>query len=207
MESIDRVSCAGRANVNSFSPAPCNYGMSRFLPRATPFTDCMQSPGMGMSPAAAGPLGYSPYSAADWNFLYHPHGLANNSLDRQVGGALGHHRASTYFSMTPPNMVSGGKDYGSSLHQPPSVSSSGMGVSVGMGMGSMGVSSSHSSAHHTPSHPAYPSPPQRSQYDASPMGYHGLCAPVSPQGGSTQCLSPDIDKKENKPKGKLLCIV
>ncbi|XP_005107812.1 homeobox protein MOX-2 [Aplysia californica] len=203
MESMERVSCSGRANVNSFSPASCNYGMGRFLPRATPFSDCMQSAGMGMGHAPGAPLGYSPYSAADWNLLYHSHGLANNSLDRQVGGALGHHhRASThYFSMTSPNMVGSGKDYGSSLHQS-NVSSSGMGVGVGMGMGAMGVAGTHHSSHHTPTHPAYPSPPQRTQYDTPPMGYHALCGggPVSPQGGAPSCMSPDIDKKENKPK-------
>lgn len=86
------------------------------------------------------------------------------------------------------------KDYGPSLHQP--VTSNGMGIHP-----------PHPS-HHSP-HPAYPSPPlmggaQRSQYDTPPVGYHGLCGggPVSPQGGSA-CMSPDIDKKENKPKGRM----
>lgn len=195
MESMERVSCSTRPNMN-FSPGSCNYGMGRFLPRATPFSDCMQSAGVGMAHGPAGPLGYSPYSAADWNLLYHSHGLSTNSLERQMGGALGHHRASShYFSMSP-NMVTG-KDYGSSLHQ--AVTPTAMGVGVGM-------HGSHSS-HHSP-HPAYPSPPlippqQRTQYDAASVGYHALCGagPMSPQGG-TSCMSPDIDKKENKPKGK-----
>lgn len=198
---MERVSCSTRPSMNSFSPGSCNYGMGRFLPRATPFSDCMQSAGVGMAHGPAGPLGYSPYSAADWNLLYHSHGLSNNSLDRQMGGALGHHRSSShYFSMTP-NMVAS-KDYSSSLHQP--VGPSSMGVGVGM-------HGSHSS-HHSP-HPAYPSPPlippqQRTQYDAGSVGYHALCGAGSPQGG-TSCMSPDIDKKENKPKGKpapFLCV-
>ncbi|KAK0067391.1 homeobox protein MOX-2 [Biomphalaria pfeifferi] len=191
MESMERVSCSARGNMNSFSPASCNYGMGRFLPRGAPFSDCMQSASVGMAHAAGGHLGYSPYSAADWNLLYHSHGLSNNSLDRQMGSALGHHRApSHYFSMSP-NM---GKDYGSSLHQP--VAPSGMGV---------GMHGTHPS-HHSP-HPAYPSPPlvppqhQRTQYDNSGSGYHSLCGtgPLSPVGASS-CISPDIDKKENKPK-------
>ncbi|KAH9498727.1 hypothetical protein Btru_004694 [Bulinus truncatus] len=216
MESMERVSCQTRGNMNSFSPGSCNYGMGRFLPRGAPFSDCMQSAGMGMSHSSGGHLGYSPYAAAaaaDWNLLYHSHGLSNNSLDRQVGSALGHHhRASShYFSMSP-NVVgaaaaAGGKDYGASLHHQPVVPSSGMGV---------GMHGSHPSSHHSPHHhphPAYPSPPlvpppqhQRTQYDNGGVGYHSLCGagPVSPQGASS-CMSPDIDKKENKPKVAPYC--
>ncbi|GFS15695.1 hypothetical protein ElyMa_004939600 [Elysia marginata] len=140
MESIERVSCATRgvsglagglggglggagagSSMGSFSPpGSCgggsgsgSYAMSRFLPRAPPFADCMQ----GAAAAAAGMaamhhhhhhgttmphhthhpgaataghhLGYSPYAAADWSMLYHhhhhPHSF-NNSLDRLASG-------------------------------------------------------------------------------------------------------------------------
>lgn len=141
---MDGLERAGGVRGQPQSTTSCSYGMGRFLPRATPFADCMQGGGAG---------GYPSY-ASDWGLMQ---GMYSHHLgvDRSLNGFRT--SASHYFPVTPSP-----KDLASP-------------------------------------YPPQPPPPRTGGYDSMTNGTY-LCA-SSPSPSST-CLSPELDKKENKPKGK-----
>ncbi|PVD37258.1 hypothetical protein C0Q70_04255 [Pomacea canaliculata] len=139
---MDGLERAGGVRGQPQSTTSCSYGMGRFLPRATPFADCMQGGGAG---------GYPSY-ASDWGLMQ---GMYSHHLgvDRSLNGFRT--SASHYFPVTPSP-----KDLASP-------------------------------------YPPQPPPPRTGGYDSMTNGTY-LCA-SSPSPSST-CLSPELDKKENKPK-------
>ena len=57
MEGLQRAGCRPAVQTSLSAGAACSYGMGRFLPRSTPFTDCMQG------------VGTYPSYSTDWNLM------------------------------------------------------------------------------------------------------------------------------------------
>lgn len=100
MEGLERAGGCRPSVQTSLSAGPgCNYGMGRFLPRSTPFSDCMQ--GMG---------GYPSYPT-DWNLMQGMYSHPSLPMDR--GGSSYRSSSSAYYPVTHSN-----KDLGVSAGYP-----------------------------------------------------------------------------------------